>query len=164
MRINPAISKIIAIVSFLVIIGIFIFAFASGNSSEQGDYNISYDSKAGVITITLEEALMDGQWSAYVYYETDTGDEPILKNGTVIPSADRMSFRIIDDDDELVNLDNNTYKIDLKSYSGHPTMHFQFTFNGHEFSTMEMVAIGVCITLALVIVVFAVVRRIVRGH
>ena len=164
MNVNPATTKIFVIIGILLLLGVAIFVFFAGES-ENTHYEISYDSKEGVIAVTLEEALPDGQWTAYIYYETDTGGTRIItKDGTVTPSSDRMSFKITDDDDVLVNLDNHTYQIDLRSNSGHHDMHFQLTVNDHEFSMLENVAIWICVILAVGIVLFGVIRRIVRGY
>ena len=164
MNANPATTKIFVIIGILLLLGVAIFVFFAGES-ENTHYEISYDSKEGVIAVTLEEALPDGQWTAYIYYETDTGGTRIItKDGTVTPSSDRMSFKITDDDDVLVNLDNHTYQIDLRSDSGHHDMHFQLTVSDHEFSMLENVAIWICIILAVGIVLFGVIRRIVRGY
>ena len=164
MNANPATTKIFVIIGILLLLGVAIFVFFAGES-ENTHYEISYDSKEGVIAVTLEEALPDGQWTAYIYYETDTGGTRIItKDGTVTPSSDRMSFKITDDDDVLVNLDNHTYQIDLRSDSGHHDMHFQLTVSDHEFSMLENVAIWICVILAVGIVLFGVIRRIVRGY
>ena len=164
MNANPATTKIFVIIGILLLLGVAIFVFFAGES-ENTHYEISYDNKEGVIAVTLEEALPDGQWTAYIYYETDTGGTRIItKDGTVTPSSDRMSFKITDDDDVLVNLDNHTYQIDLRSDSGHHDMHFQLTVSDHEFSMLENVAIWICVILAVGIVLFGVIRRIVRGY
>ena len=119
MNANPATTRIFVIIGILLLLGVVIFVFFAGES-ENTNYEISYGSKEGVIAVTFEEALPDGQWTAYIYYDTDKGGTRIItKDGTVTPSSDRMSFRITDDDDVLVNLDNHTYQIDLRSDSGH---------------------------------------------
>ena len=164
MNANPATTRIFVIIGILLLLGVAIFVFFAGES-ENTNYEISYDSKEGVIAVTLEEALPDGQWTAYIYYDTDTGGTRIItKDGTVTPSSDRMSFKITDDDDVLVNLDNHTYQIDLRSDSGHHDMHFQFTVSDHENSALENVAIWICVILVIGIVLFGVIRRIVRGY
>jgi len=156
LRLNPAIIKIIfavLAVSFLIIMA---FIYFNSGDREKPNYTIEYNSGDGIITIGLNTALQDDEWRARIYYYDDYDEHTIIKDAKIIVSEDRMKITL--KERSLVNLDNNTYHIRLSSDS-HGDMEFSFTFNDHQFSTIETVWIGICIVLAVLIIGFVIIKK-----
>jgi hypothetical protein len=164
---NGAISKLIALIMLIIIVGLIIYA-AFFTESEPQNYEVSYDSKEGIITIRFDEAIPDADWAARVSYEDGdipTHTEYVTQNAKVALSAGERIVTITDDPGVLVNLENRTYDIEIYSVSGaQKSITCHFTFNGHELSSSEMVVIAIVIIVFILCFIIAFIRRLNRGH
>jgi len=161
------IAKIISLVILIAVIAIFIYAFCFAEPAPK-TYDITYDNQEGVITIQLQEEIPPGERIAYIFWEQDDPypyTKVITDDAKVKISKDLKTIVITDDPGVLVNLDNERYTIRLIPVGGTvATLEYEFNVNNHEFSTGEIIGIGIFITIGVLAVAFVVGRRIVRGR
>ena len=159
--------RIISLVLIIAIIAIFVYAFFFAEPAPKA-YDVSYDSKEGVITIQLQEEIPSGDRIAYIFSQKDDPNpytKVITEHGKVEISKDLKTIVITDDPGVLVNLENDHYTIRLIPVgSTVATLEYEFNVNNHEFNTGEIIGIAVFITLGVLVVGFVIVRRIVRGR
>lgn len=166
-RLNPAISKIIAIVLLIVFLAIVIWTAFFLEPAESDIEGAAYDGAEGTITVTLKEPLGDGRWVASVYItDSDSNVRYYTTSGIVTPSSDRMSFVITDANGNLTNLPNGTFSVDIYSQSvpPHDTMTFSVEVTDHVYSTTEIIIIALAVGFLIFAVALVIIRRIVRGR
>ncbi len=160
MRLNPAISKIIAIIMLIVILIIVAAAFML--PSAPTTYTVEYDNPTGTITINSDDFIPEAVWTANISYEDSDGySHTKFSNLPVALEPDGHSCTV--KDDSLINMDNDIYTIELKSAT-QASLYFSFTVNDHEYTSEEMLAIWICIGLAVLVVALMIIRRLVRGY
>ncbi len=161
------ISRLISLIVVIAFIIIFIYA-AFFTVPEPKGYEMSYDNKEGVITIQLEEAIPDGERTARIYLEPMreySEREVITEHGMVKLSSDRSNVTVTADSTVLVNLENGNYQVYLvPADSSLKTLEFELSVNNHEFSTTDLIGIGICMVLLVLVVAFLILRRLVRGR
>jgi beta-lactam-binding protein with PASTA domain len=162
---NRTLSRLVALVFVLIFVTAIVIVMMLPSSPQS--YELSYDNKEGVITATLEEPLPSGKWTCEILYEKETADYTktvvIAEDANVNPSVDRTVLRITTDPNVLINLSNGSYDLYLKS-SGQDTIHMAMDVNDHEMTDDETLGMWLAIGLMVVLLVFVIVRRIVRGH
>jgi hypothetical protein len=147
-------TRIIGAIAAVVIICLVIYTlFFMG--SEPQDYEVTYDSKEGIITIEFYDEIPSADWAAFITYEVTESDHTTTKvvtnHGKVVLSENGHRVTITDDSGVLINLGNYKYDIELYSMTGsEKSIHCYFVFNGHEYGLWEIVGIALVIGLAAV--------------
>lgn len=152
-------SRLIGIVVVVGIVAVTIAIIIFLPSSDHG--NVEYFNNDGKILVTESEPFSDGIWEADVtYFDSSSKHHTVIEDHPVEISEDRLSAVI--QDKALVNLDNYSYE--LRLMSGSDLKVYSFGVSDHEFSGSEMAVIIAVISILVICVVIALVRRIVRGH
>ena len=159
-----ALSRLIALIILaIIIVAAVVVALLP---SDPTNYEISYDSKKGIITATLEEPLPSGAWYCVITYENNTGDdttiETITNSGIVGITSDRLTVDVYTEPNVLINLKNGTYHLYLKSSSS--TIQMDMKVTDHEDTPEESLGKWIAIVFVIVVIALVIVRRIVRGH
>lgn len=163
---NRAVGRIIAIVIVVAFVIVFAWGLTQEGSAPQGD--VTYDSQKGIIYIQFDDPIPSADWSAEIwYYQWDSQSSSshrvyITEDADVVLSEGGHKVAI-SKGNLLVNLSNDTYDIQLKA-PGQSEIYCSFTFNGHVFSTEEIIVIALVFSLFAIAIVIVVIRRLVRGH
>ncbi len=155
--------RIIGLIALVVIISFVIYTTFFMESEPQ-NYEVSYDSKEGIITIEFYEGIPDADWAAYITYEVRESDHTTTKvvtnHGKVVLSSDGHRATITDDPGVLVNLENYRYDIELYSMTGSAqSIQCYFVFNDHEYTTWEIVGIAFVICLAALAFIISAIKN-----
>lgn len=152
-------SRLIGVIVVVGIVAIAAVLIIFLPSSDKG--NVEYIKNDGKILVTESEPFSDGIWEADVtYFDSSSRHHTVIEDHPVEISENHLSAVI--QDNALVNLDNYTYE--LRLMSGSDLKVYSFGVSDHEFSGSEMAVIIAVISILVICMVIAVVRRIVRGH